>query len=95
MKENKEECQFCGEETYDIHRHHLTPRSKGGAKGPKIRCCLTCSEQVHMLFTEKELANMSFEELVKTEPMKRYLNWKRKHPGDHKTRMSLRIRKKK
>lgn len=86
-------CELCGEGDTKLYRHHTVPKSEGGTHGPLLMCCLTCSRQVHMLFTNKELATMSREALVATESMKRYLNWKKKHPGRFRLRPSQRVRR--
>ena len=41
-----------------------------------------------MLFNNNELAVMSLEDLLSHEKMIKYINWKKKHPGPHKHRMS-------
>jgi len=87
-------CSICGLETSDLHKHHVTPKSKGGSKGETIRCCFTCSQQIHMLFSNKELSGMSLSKLLKTDKMKSYIKWRKKHPGDCKHRMSRRVKRK-
>ena len=88
-------CEICGEETDYLHKHHLIPRCKGGSKGEVINCCLMCNGQVHMLFTESELSNMSKNDLISHGLMRKYVKWKKKHPGKHKLKMSKRVKKKK
>lgn len=86
-------CQICGEMTSDPHHHHVIPRSKGGKSMGTIVCCPTCSGQLHMLFTNKELAAISVEELINTEEIKKYIKWKKKHRGDFKHRQSKKVKK--
>lgn len=87
-------CSICEMETERLVKHHVRPKSKGGKHGETVGCCPPCASQVHMLFTEKELAAMSLEELLETEKMRKYLTWRRKHPGDHHGhRMSRKVRK--
>lgn len=87
-------CSICGMEAERLVKHHVRPRCKGGTHGETVRCCPVCASQVHMLFTEKELAAMTLLELLETEKMQKYLVWRRKHPGDHhRHRMSKKVRK--
>ena len=37
-------------------RHHLTPKLKGGARGPTVRLHQICHSAIHARFTETELA---------------------------------------
>jgi hypothetical protein len=86
-------CGICGEEVDRLYKHHVVPKVKGGAKGETVGCCYTCNGQVHMLFNESELARMSLEELVATEQVQKYIKWRRKHPGEHRHRMSRGVKK--
>jgi hypothetical protein len=45
-----------------------------------------------MLFDDKELVVLSFEELLEDERMQKYIRWKKTHRGDHKLRLSRRLR---
>jgi hypothetical protein len=36
---------------------------------------------------------MSLEELVATEQVQKYIKWRRKHPGEHRHRMSRGVKK--
>lgn len=85
-------CEICKHYSEDIHRHHIIPRARGGSKGPTIKCCPTCTYQVHVLFTEKELEKMTLEELLSTTQMQKYIQWKIKHPGDYRHKKSRRIK---
>lgn len=86
-------CEVCESLiTGKAHKHHVKPRSEGGRKGQKVLCCAPCNTQVHMLFTNKELAKMTFQELLKTPAMRKWIAWRRKHPSDVKHRMSRRIK---
>jgi 5-methylcytosine-specific restriction enzyme A len=86
-------CQICKEEVGRLLKHHVTPKCKGGAHGEIAKCCKTCAKQVHVLFTNKELARMSLEELIATEPMQRYIEWKKKHPGEFRGIISKKVKK--
>jgi hypothetical protein len=85
-------CKICGRHTDKIYKHHLIPKVKGGKKGEIIECCKTCSRQVHMLFSEGELAKMTMEELLGMDAMQEYLKWIRNRSGDFKVRKSRRLK---
>ena len=87
------ECEVCGRRTAKVFRHHQVPAAKGGRSGPVRLCCRTCSRQVHMLFSEAELAAMGWEELLATPQMRRYVQWVRKRPGDFPTKRSNRLKR--
>lgn len=53
-----------------------------------VPCCADCGGQVHMLFSNKALSEMTLDELLQKDEMQSYLQWKRNHPGEHKHRMS-------
>jgi hypothetical protein len=84
-------CKICARPTDKIYKHHLIPKVKGGKKGQIIECCKTCSRQVHMLFSESELARMTLEELLSTDTMQDYLMWIKNKSGDFKVRKSRRL----
>lgn len=86
-------CELCNRETDKLFKHHIIPKIKGGSKGDILLCCLNCSQQVHMLFTEHELATMSIEILKSTPQMRKYLKWIRKRKGNFAMRQSNRIKK--
>jgi 5-methylcytosine-specific restriction enzyme A len=85
-------CEICNDEIETKYQHHILPKSKGGRHKETITCCYTCNGQVHMLFSTSDLASMSFEELIETPEMKKYINWKRKHPGDYRHQMSQKVK---
>ena len=58
MDNAKKQCGICKRSTDHIHRHHVVPKVKGGKKGETVECCPTCNKQVHLLFTENELAKI-------------------------------------
>lgn len=82
-------CRFCLTDEATMS-HHKTPRSLGGVE--TIRCCQDCGNQVHMLFNNKQLAKMSFRQLMNSNRMKVYIEWKKKHPGKHRYRASKEVR---
>lgn len=87
------QCRICKEEVNRVLKHHIVPKSEGGAKGEIAYCCKTCAKQVHVLFTNKELAKMSINELINTKEMQRYIKWKKKHPGEFRGIMSNKVKK--
>lgn len=47
-----EECEWCGERTYAIQRHHYPiPKSKGGDK--TVGICPNCHSLYHLILKEK------------------------------------------
>jgi len=82
-------CRFCLTDKATM-KHHKIPRSLGGVE--IIDCCTDCGNQVHMLFTNKELAKMSFIRLMNSDKMKIYIEWKKKHPGKHTYRASRKVK---
>lgn len=52
-------CPFCRRPIPAEARqsdHHLTPKLKGGAKGPTVRLHQICHNEIHATLTEAELA---------------------------------------
>ena len=88
-------CEVCKRETNSISIHHVIPKIKGGNTGETIECCLTCSQQIHMLFTVGELSHMTLSELLKTEEMAKYISWVKTKPRDFSMKQSLRIKRRK
>jgi hypothetical protein len=80
-------CDLCGREVPRIHRHHIIPRvvwkrlkrrRKVKGRCPVVDLCGDCGRQVHVLFTENELAGMSWEELKEHPDVREYVEWVRK-----------------
>jgi len=86
------ECCFCERETLKVRKHHVTPIVKGGQKGEVVKCCRTCSEQVHMLFTESELRDMTFDELLNHPKMQKYIEWIKNRSGEFSVKMSNHVK---
>lgn len=86
-------CEICKRKRGKLYKHHIVPKVKGGAKKGMISCCRTCSRQIHMLFSVNELARMTMNELLKTEEIKKYINWIQKRKRDYKVMLSRRLRK--
>jgi 5-methylcytosine-specific restriction endonuclease McrA len=49
-------CQLCERGPIELTRHHLVPRSRGGAKGDAAMICPDCHGMLHQLYGEKEIA---------------------------------------
>ena len=76
-------CELCERDVTRLSSHHLVPKLKGGAKGPRASPCATCHRQVHALFREGTLAaRLSSIDQLRAEPeMAGYLAWVRNRPG--------------
>jgi 5-methylcytosine-specific restriction protein A len=87
-------CSICNVEypKPDTSKHHVMPKLKGGRNGRIEKACGTCHGQIHALFTEKELASMTFEELLETGEMRKYIHWKQRHPGLFRHKASSKVK---
>lgn len=58
-----------------IEKHHLTPRSRKGKETVKI--CIDCGDQIHELFTNKELEKEydSIEKLLASPKIHKWKKW--------------------
>lgn len=87
-------CELCGREAPKLYKHHVCPQSEGGKKGEMRKCCHPCANQVHMLFTNKELATMTWDELREKASIKRYVEWVQGRKGARfKLRRSSRVKR--
>jgi len=86
-------CPVCSREVVQLTSHHIIPRVKGGKNGPTIDICFSCHGQIHMLFRESELSRMSWDDLLRTEQMVKWIGWIAKKSGHYKHRMSNRRRR--
>ena len=92
-------CKIC-ETDEAVVRHHIIPKSRSNGISKTLAdqynitvgCCSDCANQIHQLFTNKELAGKGLEKLLQTEEMRKYIKWKKKHPGDHSYRMSNKVK---
>jgi hypothetical protein len=58
-----------------------------------VKVCMDCGSQVHMLYTNKELEAFGTLEILCEQPdMIKYIEWKKKHPGEHAHKSSLKLR---
>lgn len=65
--------------------HHLVPQSCGGKNGKnKVEVCTACHSQIHLLFTNKELASKvdTIAKLRKHGAMRPFLKWIAKKPAE-------------
>lgn len=90
-------CALCGRDTPPeyIEKHHLIPRSRNG-KITALFCC-DCGNQVHMLFSNKELEQRhnSIEALRSDKRIKQWIFWIRRKPDKFGVCMKTKKRKRK
>lgn len=60
--------------------HHLVPNKTRGQKrpkGPTILVCMACGDQLHLMFTNKQLAKQlnTLEKLLANEKVDRWARW--------------------
>jgi hypothetical protein len=74
-------CSICGRITPQccLEQHHLTPRSID-KKSDKIEVCIDCGNQIHVLFTLKELKNNynTLKKLLANDKIQQWIRWIRK-----------------
>lgn len=92
---NPKTCYFCKRKVKKLYSHHIIPKVKGGLYGNIIKCCKTCSQQIHMLFSTSELKNMALSDLESNHKWIEYLNWISKREGEYSVKLSARIKRKK
>lgn len=72
-------CQICKRNTPEnkIERHHLIPKTKGGAKLDCINVCCNCGDMLHKLFENKQLAKEynTLEKILANEDMQKWVKW--------------------
>jgi len=70
-------CSICNRETPIEYEedHHLIPKSKRGKD--TIPVCCDCGDQIHNLFTNKELAKKfnTLEKLLESEKIQKWIKW--------------------
>lgn len=72
-------CELCGRE-FDLKEafeiHHLDPKARG-KKGNKIIVCTACGDQIHQLFSNKELSVFynTLESLLENENIQKWIKW--------------------
>ncbi|MEL6112892.1 MAG: HNH endonuclease signature motif containing protein [Pseudomonadota bacterium] len=80
-------CPLCGRPIPKHARqsiHHLIPKLKGGAKGPRVLLHEICHRKIHAVFTETELArNYNTIEALRGHPqIAAFVKWLARKPGD-------------
>jgi hypothetical protein len=81
MNDGISTCSICGrilpKKVYR-EKHHLTPKCKHGKEYTYV--CIDCGDQIHVIFTEKELKNeFNTIEALKSDPrMQEWIRWIRK-----------------
>jgi len=72
-------CSLCEREVPKKHQehHHLTPVSKKGRKSERIMVCHDCGNQIHTLFSNRQLADTynTLEKLKSNEHMQKWIKW--------------------
>ena len=65
-------------------RHHLTPKLKGGRRGPTVRLHQICHSAIHARYSEAEIAKRlaDVEALRADLEIARFLTWVRSKPAD-------------
>lgn len=73
-------CALCGRQVSRLSRHHLVPKSEGGAE--TVALCQACHVTLHKFFTNRTLARQkcTLEALQQDPDIQRYLAWIRKQP---------------
>jgi hypothetical protein len=79
-------CALCERDVAKLTEHHLKPRSrlKKGETTPTIWICSACHRQIHVLFTNLQLADEynSLERLRDEPRMVKFLSWIRKQDAN-------------
>ena len=77
-------CSICQRPTPKVcfEKHHLIPKCKKGKDS--IGVCCDCANQIHELFTIKELKNTynTLEMLLSSDKIKKWISWIQKKPND-------------
>lgn len=77
-------CELCNRTVSSITKHHLIPLEKGGKKFETLSLCKTCHNQIHALFTNRELAVYyhTLESLKRDQKIIKFLRFIENIPGD-------------
>lgn len=75
--------------------HHLIPKLKGGAKGPRVLLHQICHNEIHASLSEAELAREfnTPKALRRHERLAKFVKWVRKRPADFHSKTPKRRRK--
>ncbi len=87
-------CELCSREVERLTRHHLIPKQRGGRNKETVMFCVACKDQVHRLFTNKELDREynTLEKLLENERVQTYIKWVRKQKNE---RITTKLKKRK
>jgi hypothetical protein len=60
-----------------VSLHHLVPKEEGGRHGPTVPLCQPCHTTIHLVFTNRELAQQfdTVEKLKAAPALQKYLTW--------------------
>ncbi|MCT7966485.1 HNH endonuclease [Laspinema sp. D1] len=83
------QCGLCQREMENLTVHHLIPKQKDGAKGPRVDICSDCHRQIHALFDNARLAKeLNTVEKLQQEPqMQKFLAWVKKQKPDKRIKV--------
>ena len=90
-------CALCGR-PIPAHakqsEHHLIPKLKGGAKGPRVLLHQICHNEIHASLSEAELAREynTPEALRGHERLGKFVKWVAKRPNDFHSKTPKRRR---
>lgn len=84
-------CELCERTTVPLTKHHLIPKARhnkrvrrdhGADRNRVAMMCRPCQDQIHSLFTEKELEREyhTVDLLKKSEKVRDWIEWVRKRP---------------
>ena len=70
-------CEICDRDVEELEKHHLEP---GNKKSKTIQVCYCCGDQLHALFTNKELKKYynTLEKIKQSSKVQKYILWVRK-----------------
>ncbi|UOQ43480.1 HNH endonuclease [Halobacillus salinarum] len=78
------ECELCHRFSRKVTEHHLVPKQYGGVNEPTVMLCSDCHRQIHLIFTNIELAGFyhTTARLADHPDVKKFLHWiKKQDPG--------------
>jgi 5-methylcytosine-specific restriction enzyme A len=84
-------CELCGRATVPLTKHHLVPKARhnrkvrrdlGADRNKVAMICRPCQDQIHDLFTEKQLEREynTIELLRANEDVKEWITWVQRRP---------------
>ena len=77
------QCTICGRKVPPQfqEKHHLVPKSRKGKE--TILVCTNCGNQLHKLFTNKEMEKIynTVEAIIGDERVQKWIKWVRKQRG--------------